>query len=124
MPVNITDIETAIKEALPVSYLEVNDQSNGCGESYSIVVVSEVRVHGCSKMKMTTFSSNHLQPLGIRGEVDTGETSSRLVRLFCMQLKQLEPSYNYQSTRSSRQKLPRCMRFHRFLSLFPSNVSC
>ncbi|KAF8235875.1 bola-like protein [Tricholoma matsutake] len=41
MPVNITDIETAIKEALPVSYLEVNDQSNGCGESYSIVVVSE-----------------------------------------------------------------------------------
>jgi stress-induced morphogen len=51
MPVNVTDIETAITNALPVSHLEINDQSDGCGESYSIVVVSEVRVHRCSKMR-------------------------------------------------------------------------
>lgn len=46
MPVNTADIETAITNALPVTHLEVHDQSNGCGESYSIVVVSEVRVDG------------------------------------------------------------------------------
>jgi len=43
MPVNTTDIETAITNALPVKHLEIYDQSNGCGENYSIVVVSEVR---------------------------------------------------------------------------------
>ena len=50
MPVSITDIETAITNALPVLHLEIKDQSNGCGESYSIVVVSEVRVHSFSKV--------------------------------------------------------------------------
>jgi stress-induced morphogen len=37
------DLESAIRTAIPVSHLEIIDQSNGCGENYAILVVSEVR---------------------------------------------------------------------------------
>ncbi|KAI0684689.1 bola protein [Cytidiella melzeri] len=36
-----TDLESAIRTAIPVAHLEVIDQSNGCGENYAILVVSE-----------------------------------------------------------------------------------
>ncbi|KAJ3769837.1 bola protein [Lentinula raphanica] len=39
--INLDDLEAAIRSALPVSHLEIEDQSNGCGESYAIVLVSE-----------------------------------------------------------------------------------
>lgn len=42
MPVQPQVLENLIREAIPVSHLEIHDQSNGCGENYSIVVVSEV----------------------------------------------------------------------------------
>lgn len=42
MPVNLADLEAAIKTAFPVSHLEIEDESSGCGENYAIVVVSEV----------------------------------------------------------------------------------
>ena len=45
MPVQPQVLENLIREAIPVSHLEIHDQSNGCGENYSIVVVSEVSVH-------------------------------------------------------------------------------
>ena len=37
------DLESAVRNAIPVTHLEIQDQSNGCGENYAIVVVSEVR---------------------------------------------------------------------------------
>jgi len=43
MPINASDLETAIRNKIPVSHLEVEDQSTGCGESYAVVIVSEVR---------------------------------------------------------------------------------
>lgn len=42
MPINLEDLELSIKNAIPVSHLEIEDQSNGCGENYAIVLVSEV----------------------------------------------------------------------------------
>ncbi|KAJ3743025.1 hypothetical protein DFH05DRAFT_1499018 [Lentinula detonsa] len=39
--INLADLEAAIRNALPVSHLEIQDQSSGCGESYAIVLVSE-----------------------------------------------------------------------------------
>jgi stress-induced morphogen len=44
MPVNTTDLENAIRDAIPVVHLEIEDQSNGCGENYAIILVSEVGV--------------------------------------------------------------------------------
>ena len=37
------DLESAIRTAIPVAHLDIIDQSNGCGENYAILVVSEVR---------------------------------------------------------------------------------
>ena len=42
MPIDTVALEKAIKRAIPVTYLEIEDQSSGCGESYAIVLVSEV----------------------------------------------------------------------------------
>lgn len=42
MPVQIAELEQAIRDAFPVSHLEIEDQSSGCGESYSVLLVSEV----------------------------------------------------------------------------------
>lgn len=42
MPVNLEDLERAIREALPITHLNIEDQSSGCGESYSIIIVSTV----------------------------------------------------------------------------------
>ena len=43
MPINLEDLETAIRDAVPVVHLEIEDQSSGCGENYAITLVSEVR---------------------------------------------------------------------------------
>lgn len=42
MPVDPTALEKAIKRAIPVTHLEIDDQSNSCGDSYAIVLVSDV----------------------------------------------------------------------------------
>ena len=44
MPISATDLEAAIRAAMPVTYLEIEDTSNGCGENYSVFVVSAVRI--------------------------------------------------------------------------------
>ncbi|KAF8918286.1 hypothetical protein CPB85DRAFT_1281259 [Mucidula mucida] len=41
MPINTEELEMAIRHALPVTHLYIEDESNGCGENYSIVLVSE-----------------------------------------------------------------------------------
>lgn len=38
-----SELESAIRTAIPVQHLEILDQSNGCGENYAILVVSDVR---------------------------------------------------------------------------------
>ena len=42
MPISATDLEAAIRAAMPVIHLEIEDTSNGCGENYAVFVVSEV----------------------------------------------------------------------------------
>ncbi|KAG2076427.1 bola-like protein [Suillus decipiens] len=42
MPVTVEDLERAIRAAFPVSHLDIEDQSSGCGSSYAILLVSEV----------------------------------------------------------------------------------
>ncbi|KAG1744371.1 bola protein [Suillus lakei] len=42
MPVTVEDLERAIRAAFPVSHLDIEDQSSGCGSSYAIFLVSEV----------------------------------------------------------------------------------
>jgi len=41
MPISLSDLENAIRAAIPVTHLEIFDESSGCGENYAIVVVSE-----------------------------------------------------------------------------------
>ncbi|TBU21667.1 bola protein [Dichomitus squalens] len=40
MPISATDLESAIRAAIPVVHLEIEDTSNGCGENYEVFVVS------------------------------------------------------------------------------------
>jgi stress-induced morphogen len=46
MPVDIKVLKEAINRAFPVTHLEIHDESSGCGERYSIILVSEVRHEG------------------------------------------------------------------------------
>jgi len=43
MPVSLIDLEAALRNGIPVTHLEVVDESSGCGEKYSVFVVSDVR---------------------------------------------------------------------------------
>ena len=54
MPIDTTALEKAIKRAIPVTYLEIQDQSNGCGDSYAIVIVSEVGTDSKSSTALLT----------------------------------------------------------------------
>jgi stress-induced morphogen len=42
MGIGVDQLESAIRNAIPVTHLDIQDTSSGCGENYSIVVVSEV----------------------------------------------------------------------------------
>jgi len=44
MPVSLPDLEQALRNAIPISHLEIVDQSSGCGESYAVLIVSEVGI--------------------------------------------------------------------------------
>jgi stress-induced morphogen len=52
MPIAQDKLEDAIRQAIPVSFLEITDTSNGCGENYSVVVVSEVSLVRASTICM------------------------------------------------------------------------
>jgi len=43
MPVSLIDLEAALRNGTPVTHLEIVDESSGCGENYSVFVVSDVR---------------------------------------------------------------------------------
>lgn len=42
MPISRTELEGSIRSAIPITHLEIIDQSNGCGENYAVFVVSAV----------------------------------------------------------------------------------
>lgn len=44
MPVSAESIEATLRENIPITYLEVLDESNGCGENYAVFIVSEAFV--------------------------------------------------------------------------------
>jgi hypothetical protein len=43
MPIGVKVLEEVIRRTFPVAHLELHDESSGCGERYSIILVSEVR---------------------------------------------------------------------------------
>ena len=83
MPVNVQDLESAIRNAFEVAHLEIHDQSRGCGESYSIVLVSDVRrVYPVLSSRLNISKSLldfRLDTKGIRGPDDVEETSTWFV---------------------------------------------
>ncbi|KAI0656243.1 hypothetical protein C8Q70DRAFT_343226 [Cubamyces menziesii] len=58
MPISAADLEAAIRAAMPVTYLEIEDTSNGCGENYSVFVVSQVCMRCPSGSRSSGPSSN------------------------------------------------------------------
>ncbi|TCD63147.1 hypothetical protein EIP91_005906 [Steccherinum ochraceum] len=41
MPIPQENLEKAIRDVIPITHLQIIDQSNGCGENYAIFVVSD-----------------------------------------------------------------------------------
>jgi stress-induced morphogen len=44
MPIQIAELEQAVRDAFPVEHLQIEDQSSGCGENYFILLVSQVGI--------------------------------------------------------------------------------
>lgn len=65
------ELESAIRSAIPVSHLEIIDQSSGCGENYAILVVSDV---SCFFFLCGRRGSLTSEATGVRGEDDLSET--------------------------------------------------
>ncbi|TFY78242.1 hypothetical protein EWM64_g5774 [Hericium alpestre] len=42
MPITSSDFEAAIRASIPVTHLEIIDESSGCGDKYAVLIVSEV----------------------------------------------------------------------------------
>ena len=45
MGILIKDLEASIRTAFPIIHLEIEDTSSGCGENYSVFIVSPVSPH-------------------------------------------------------------------------------
>ncbi|KAB5589687.1 bolA-like protein [Ceratobasidium theobromae] len=41
MPINATALEKSLRDAFGPTHLEITDTSNGCGENYAVVIVSD-----------------------------------------------------------------------------------
>jgi len=41
MPVKLDELEASLRSALNIQHLEIIDMSNGCGENYAVIIVSE-----------------------------------------------------------------------------------
>lgn len=64
MPIDPIALEKAIKRAIPVTHLEILE-SGGCGDSYAIVLVSEVGTD--SKLSFVLLTSA-IRPLKLKGK--------------------------------------------------------
>lgn len=60
------DLENAVRSAIPVSHLEIIDQSNGCGENYAILVVSEVGIVGREELRTSVIDPSTRRPSRVR----------------------------------------------------------
>ena len=47
MGVNSTDLEGRIRECIAVEHLEIRHEPSGCGDTYSVIIVSQV----CSNLR-------------------------------------------------------------------------
>lgn len=70
MPVQVAELEQAIRDAFPVSHLQIEDKSSGCGESYSVLLVSDVR----RTCRFCSLQSSEPSSIGVRGKVDPRKT--------------------------------------------------
>ncbi|KAJ7155490.1 bola-like protein [Mycena crocata] len=41
MPIDTANLEAAVRRSLNCTHVEIEDQSNGCGENYAILLVSD-----------------------------------------------------------------------------------
>lgn len=68
--ISAADLEAAIRAAMPVIHLEIEDTSNGCGENYAVFVVSEVSPKcfcGAWKGREQFKADDHIHPRHLRG---------------------------------------------------------
>lgn len=42
MPISAVSLENAIRNAIPVAHLEIQDESDGCGDKFNVLIVSEI----------------------------------------------------------------------------------
>lgn len=73
MPISAATLETAIRAAIPVTHLDIEDTSNGCGENYAVFVVSEVRAQpfaarGLERRMWLNGTMCSAYHAGVRGE--------------------------------------------------------
>ena len=47
MPVSREELEAAIRAKIQVTHVEVEDNSSGCGENFSVLIVSKVVDRNC-----------------------------------------------------------------------------
>jgi hypothetical protein len=50
MPVTREELEAAIRETIQVTHVEVEDNSSGCGENFSVLIVSKVVDTNCEPL--------------------------------------------------------------------------
>jgi hypothetical protein len=62
MPVTSKELEDAIRAAIQVIHVKVEDDSGGCGEKYSALIVSKVGAVILSQV-LSTHSTLNLTPM-------------------------------------------------------------
>jgi stress-induced morphogen len=56
MPVTSDDLKAAVRAAIQVTHMDVEDKSNGCGNSYFVLIVSKV----VNQTLITAYSTDQL----------------------------------------------------------------
>ena len=70
MTVTAEELEAAIRAAIQTTHVEVQDKSGGCGEKYSVLIVSKVLFFQLDNISyLIDQMTDHL---GIRRKDDTG----------------------------------------------------
>ena len=71
MPVTREELEAAIRETIQVTHVEVEDNSSGCGENFSVLIVSKVNHELLGRHRSVKFVFT-----GIRGKDNTRSTQN------------------------------------------------
>lgn len=98
MPVSLADLEQALRNALPIFHLDIIDQSSGCGESYAVLIVSEVWnvLVACRDGSRANHRGSFIAHLlGFPREDDAGKTSDGyVIHSICRHSEQALPQVN------------------------------